>query len=285
MNTKNETTFTKVHDIVREGYAAIATGKKQSCCGTSSCCGSGDSPDSETALAQMVGYSTEDLAALPEGANLGLSCGNPVAIAELREGETVVDLGAGAGFDIFQAGRKVGASGHAIGVDMTPQMLSKARSLTESYQKRSGLANVEFRLGEIEHLPLADQSVDVIISNCVINLSPDKPQVYREIARVLRKGGRVAISDLALRQPLPDAVAQMAVALVGCVAGAALVHDSERWAQEAGLTDVKTVLKPRYVDAFADWKDPLYKAIQEALPADKTLGDYIVSMELSARKA
>jgi arsenite methyltransferase len=181
-----------VRQKVREGYGKIAAGEGSCCSATPTCCGG--SSDAAEKLAQHVGYSAEELAALPDGANLGLSCGNPNALAALQTGEVVLDLGAGGGFDVFIAGRKVGAGGRAIGVDMTPEMLAKARKNIASYRERAGFENVEFRLGEIEHLPIADASVDVVISNCVINLSPDKPQVWREIARVLKPGGRVAVS-------------------------------------------------------------------------------------------
>src|SRR5205809_1558883 len=243
--TKIQETET-VRQVVREGYGKIAqTGG--SCCGASaSCCGSTDMVSED--LARHIGYSAEELAALPDGANMGLSCGNPNALAGLQPGEVVVDLGSGGGFDIFIAGRKVGASGRAIGVDMTPEMLAKARKNIAAYRQRSGLDNVEFRLGEIEHLPLADASVDVVISNCVINLSPNKPQVWREIARVLKPGGRVAVSDLALLKPLPAAIAQMVEALVGCVAGAVEVSGTERMAREAGLTEIELHAKAAYVE-------------------------------------
>ncbi len=210
----------KVRQAVREGYGKIAQ-KDADCCSGVSCCGS--NTEDATLLAQHVGYSAEELAALPDGANLGLSCGNPTALASLKPGEVVLDLGAGGGFDVFIAARKVGSAGRAIGVDMTPEMLAKARKNIAAYRDRSGFENVEFRLGEIEHLPVADNSVDVVISNCVINLSPDKPQVWREIARVLKPGGRIAVSDLALLKPLPSAIAEMMEALIGCVAGAVLV--------------------------------------------------------------
>jgi arsenite methyltransferase len=221
---------------------------------------------------------------LPEGANMGLSCGNPAALAALKPGETVLDLGSGGGFDVFIAGRKVGAGGRAIGVDMTPEMLAKARKNVAFYREQTKLENVEFRLGEIEHLPVADNSVDAIISNCVINLSPDKPQVWREMARVLKPGGRVAVSDMALLKPLPAEVLKLVEALVGCVAGAALASETERWAREAGLTDI--VLKPKaeYVEAMTSFEDPLYKQIVAHLPQGTKPGDYIVSLEVQARK-
>ena len=201
---------------------------------------------------------------------MGLSCGNPNALAALQPGEVVLDLGAGGGFDVFIAGRKVGPTGRAIGVDMTPEMLAKARKNIATYRERTGLDNVEFRLGEIEHLPLADASVDVVISNCVINLSPDKPQVWREIARVLKPGGRVAVSDLALLKPLPPAIAESVEALVGCVAGAVLVSETERMAQEAGLGDIVLKSKSGYIDGMVDWQDPLYQKIVAHLPPGRS---------------
>lgn len=270
-------------DVVRSGYSDIAQGTAKGCCGPSSCC-SGDTSENAEALAKAVGYSAEELAALPEGANLGLSCGNPVALASLREGEVVVDLGSGAGFDVFQAGRKVGKSGRAIGVDMTPAMLSRARKLIRQYHERSGLENVEFRLGEIENLPIADASVNAVISNCVINLSPLKARVYQEIARILKVGGRLAVSDLALRKELPAEILKMAEALVGCVSGAALIADNVRWAQEAGLSNIQVQEKSGYIDGMVQWEDPLYKAIIDSLPPSTKLSDYIVSMELTATK-
>src|ERR1039457_3074147 len=270
-----------VRAAVREGYGQIAQ-KDGSCCSGVSCCGS-NAKDSAK-LAQHVGYSAEELAALPEGANMGLSCGNPTALASLKPGEVVLDLGSGGGFDVFIAGRKVGAKGRAIGVDMTPEMLGKARKNIAAYQGRSGLDNVEFRLGEIEHLPLADNSVDVVISNCVINLSPDKTQVWREIARVLKPGGRVAVSDLALFKPLPRGVREMVEALVGCVAGAALVSETKRMAQEAGLADIRLNAKKDYMEAMTDWQDPLYVKILEHLPPGTKASDYVTSLEVSARK-
>jgi ubiquinone/menaquinone biosynthesis C-methylase UbiE len=271
-----------LRQTVREGYGEIArTGG--SCCGPSECgCRAGqDEPDE---LAKHIGYSAEELARLPEGANLGLSCGNPNALAALRPGETVLDLGSGAGFDLFIAGPKVGSAGRAIGVDMTPDMLLRARKNLAAYRAKTSLDNVEFRLGEIEHLPAADASVDVVISNCVINLSPDKPQVWREIARVLKPGGRVSVSDLALLQPLPPAVAEMVEALVGCVAGAVLVSETERMILDAGLTEFESTSKPAYVESMETWQDPLYQKILEKLPPRTKPSDFVTSLEVSARK-
>jgi AhpD family alkylhydroperoxidase len=271
-----------VRQLVREGYGKIAE-KDVSCCSGVSCCGS--NAEDSAQLAKYVGYSAEELAALPDGANMGLSCGNPNALAALLPGEVVLDLGSGGGFDVFIAARKVGATGRGIGVDMTPEMLAKARKNIGAYRERSGLDNVEFRLGEIEHLPLEDNSVDVVISNCVINLSPDKGQVWREIARVLKPGGRVAVSDLALLRPLPAEVLKMVEALIGCVAGAVLVSETERMVREAGLTETRLNAKKDYVAAMTDWNDPLYKKIVEQLPSGSGPADYITSLEVTARKA
>jgi arsenite methyltransferase len=271
-----------VRQMVREGYGQIAQ-QDGSCCSGVSCCGSNAEDSAE--VARYVGYSAEELAELPEGANMGLSCGNPNALASLKPGEVVLDLGSGGGFDVFIAGRKVGASGRAIGVDMTHEMLAKARQNTAAYRQRSGLDNVEFRLGEIEHLPMADHSVDVVMSNCVLNLSPDKAQVWREIARVLKPGGRVAVSDLALLQPLPGEILKLVEALIGCVAGAVLVSETERMVREAGLVELRLNPKREYVAAMTDWKDPLYQKIVERLPAGTGPGDFITSVEVTARKA
>ena len=267
--------------MVRKGYAAIATRKTS---GRSPACGCGGKKITPQDLAKQIGYSAEELTALPEGANLGLSCGNPAALASLKPGETVLDLGSGGGFDVFIAGRKVGPTGRAIGVDMTPEMLAKARRNTAGYREQTGFDNVEFRLGEIEHLPVADNSVDAVISNCVINLSPDKPQVWREIARVLKPGGRVAVSDLALLRSLPQAVREMVEAVIGCVAGAVLVEETERMAREAGLTDIVLTQKSDFLKAKADWNDPLYRKIVEHLPAGTNAADFVTSLEIQARK-
>ena len=267
---------------VRNAYADIATGQAGGCCGsTPSCCGS-SRPD---ALARDIGYSEDDLACLPEGANMGLSCGNPTALASLQEGEVVLDLGSGGGFDVFIAAGKVGPSGRAIGVDMTPEMLGKARQNAIAFHEQAGMTNVEFRLGEIEHLPIADNSIDVIISNCVINLSPDKPQVWREMYRVLKPGGRVAVSDIALRQPLPDALRKSVEALVGCVAGAVLIDQTKAMSAQAGLVNVTCDANTDAIDAMVDCNDPLYARLGCMLPAGKKMSDYVVSLHVTAHKA
>lgn len=281
----------QVRKSVRDAYGKVA---RQGSLGTvtapagAGCCSSGasccDSIGGPVDLAAQLGYSADQLAALPEGANMGLSCGNPTAVASLKPGEVVLDLGSGGGFDVFLAGPKVGPTGRVIGVDMTPDMLAKARRNIAAYRERTGLDNVEFRLGEIEHLPVADASVDVVISNCVINLSPDKAQVWREIARVLKPGGRVAVSDLALLQPLPPAVAEMVEALVGCIAGAVLIEDTERMVRDAGLTDVILTRKPEYVQTLSSLQDPLYRRIAAHLPAGATPADYVTSLAITARK-
>ena len=268
---------------MREGYTKIAQDTAAGCCSPGvSCCGS--APPAADQLARELGYTVEELQALPEGANMGLSCGNPAALAALKPGETVLDLGSGGGFDVFIAGRKVGAGGRAMGVDMTPEMLGKARKNIAHYRQETGLNNVEFRLGEIEHLPVADNSVDAIISNCVINLSPDKAQVWREMARVLKPGGRVAVSDMALVKPLPPEVLKIVETLVGCVAGAALVSETGRLAKAAGLSAIVLKVKSDYIEAMLDFEDPLYQKIIELLPAGAKASDYLTSLEVQAVK-
>ncbi|MFK7884818.1 MAG: arsenite methyltransferase [Phycisphaerales bacterium] len=287
----------QLRTTVRTGYAQIAQsgtwndaravrssdGVDACCSSGGGCCGPSDfTPDQ---LAQAIGYSDDELASTPESANMGLSCGNPTALASLTHGEVVLDLGSGGGFDCFIAGRKVGVEGRVIGIDMTPEMIGKARTNTASYSERTGLDNVEFRLGEIEHLPVADASVDVVISNCVLNLAPDKAQVWREIARVLKPGGRVAVSDLALLKALPENVMADAEALVGCVSGAVLVEETRAQMNAAGLADIVLTPKSDYVDAMSSLGDPLYERIASGLPEGTGPGDYITSLDMSARKA
>jgi arsenite methyltransferase len=268
-----------VRNVVRQEYGKIAR-EGGSCCGPSSCCGGPPA----ASVAAALGYDQTQLENLPEGANMGLSCGNPTALASLREGEVVLDLGAGAGLDMFIAAKKVGPKGRAIGVDMTAEMVAKARAGIEVFRHRTGLANVEFRLGEIEHLPVADASVDVVISNCVINLSPDKAQVWREISRVLRPGGRVAVSDLALLRPLPEEVRQSVQALVGCIAGAVLVDQTKAMVQAAGLADAVFEAKSEYTDSMTSSSDPLYRDIAAKLPTGTKPSDFVTSLNITATK-
>lgn len=219
--------------LVRDRYGAIAGG----------CCGA------EPENSARMGYAAEELASVPEGANLGLGCGNPQAIAALRPGEVVIDLGSGAGFDCFLAARAVGPAGQVIGVDMTHEMLARARENAA----RVGAGNVSFRLGEIEHLPVADGTADVVLSNCVINLVPDKAQVFREAFRVLKPGGRLAVSDVVNIAPLPERLAGDPALLCGCVAGAAPVAAVEGWLRAAGFEGVAVTLRPESRELIAGW--------------------------------
>lgn len=199
------------------------------------------------AVAEAFGYTPEELASIPAEANMGLSCGNPTAFATLRPGEVVVDLGSGGGLDVFLAAKSVGPTGRAIGIDMTPEMLALARKNAE----KSGLTNVEFHQASIDDLPLPDESVDCVISNCVINLAPDKPAVFREIARVLKRGGRLAVSDIALRQELPAELGNDLMAYVGCIAGAISLDDYRTWLSEAGFSEVEIVETGADLNAYA----------------------------------
>ena len=230
-----------IRKTVRERYGQRAQART-SCCGTSqSCCGSVKSPS------QALGYTEQQLSAIPEGADLGLGCGNPTALASLVEGETVLDIGSGAGIDCFLAAQAVGPSGRAIGVDMTAEMIDRARENA----RVNGIENVEFRLGEIEHLPVADGSVDVVISNCVVNLSPDKPQVFRDTFRALKPGGRMLLSDIVLLRELPDAIRESIEAYVGCVAGASMKANYLAAIEEAGFEDVEVLKEVSADSAFS----------------------------------
>jgi arsenite methyltransferase len=249
--------------IVRGTYGKIAgkaccePGENPSCCG-----GSIGSPS------DMLGYSSAELESVPEGANLGLGCGNPVAIASLKPGETVLDLGSGAGFDCFLAARAVGPNGRVIGVDMTPEMLTKAR--TNAAQ--ANYAHVEFRLGEIEHLPVADNFVDIIISNCVINLSPDKPSVLRDAFRVLKPGGRLAISDIVATKPLPAEIRDDASLLCGCMSGATPIDEFRELLARAGFAEIEIVEKPDSREFIREWAP------------DRGVEKFLVSAAIYARK-
>jgi len=219
---------------VREAYGKIARGGSSCCGSSSSCCGSSQSQQSAS---KLVGYTDEELKAIPEGADLGLGCGNPVALASLKEGETVLDLGSGPGMDCFLAASRVGKNGRVIGVDMTPEMLDRARRNAA----KGDYSNVEFRLGEIENLPVADSAVDVVISNCVINLCPDKKRVFSEIYRVLKPGGRLMVSDIVLNKELPESLKKSVAAYAGCIGGAALKSDYLQIIKDAGFQNINVV--------------------------------------------
>ncbi len=238
-----------IRQNVRESYARVAEADDKGCgCGVpTSCCGT--SPETDELFSVRLGYSAEDLAAIPEGADMGLGCGNPKAIARLKPGEVVMDLGSGGGFDCFLAAREVGADGCVIGVDMTPQMVSKARRNAQ----KAALGNVEFRLGEIEYLPVADGSVDVIISNCVINLSPDKAQVFRDAFRVLKPGGRLAISDVVASCELPESIRNDLELHSACVAGASQIEELEGYMRAAGFEQVSIKPKDESRDFIKEW--------------------------------
>jgi len=235
----------EIKKIVRDGYAKAVT-QKTSCCSTSSCCGGTNQAKS---ISKKVGYSDSEMNAVPEGANLGFGCGNPVALASLKEGDVVLDLGSGAGFDAFLAVQRVGKTGRVIGVDMTPEMVAKAKENA----KKGKYSNVEFRLGEIEKLPVEDSSIDVIISNCVINLSPDKEEVFKDAHRVLKSGGRLMVSDLVLTKDLPKEIKDSIEAYVGCLAGAIKKDEYLKLITMAGFKNVKVISESSYpVDAMFD---------------------------------
>lgn len=242
--TMNETKNDEIRSTVRDQYAKVANATEASCCAPG-CCG----PNFDVSNAEKLGYSAEDIASLPDGANMGLGCGNPAVIAALSPGETVLDLGAGGGIDCFLAAKRVGPTGKVIGVDMTPAMVTKARANAA----KGGYTNVDFRLGEIEHLPVADNTVDVIVSNCVVNLSPDKDAVFREAFRVLNDGGRLAISDIVLLAPLPEALESSVDALTGCVSGATEVELLKKGLLSAGFSSVDVEVKEESKEFIKDW--------------------------------
>lgn len=247
---------------VQSRYGTIATRS-----GGPSCCGGGGVLESGTAAARL-GYSSDDADAIPEGADMGLGCGNPTAIASIQRGETVLDLGSGGGFDCFLAARQTGPDGRVIGVDMTAEMIHKARANAA----KGAFAQVEFRLGEIEHLPVADEIVDLIISNCVINLSPDKPQVFSEALRVLKPGGRLAVSDVVTLQPLPEDLKADVEAYTGCVAGASSKAELEAILAKAGFKNIRVEIMEKSRDFINDW-----------IPGHHA-GDFVASAIITATK-
>ena len=274
----------EIREAVRENYGKIArdggvsseTSEKISCCGSveiptdtsiqPSCCGSTDF--SANNISAVMGYSKEDIGSVPEGANMGLGCGNPVALASLKPGETVVDLGSGGGFDCFLAAKEVGEAGKVIGVDMTPDMVGKARKNAE----KIGTKNIEFRLGEIEHLPVADNKADIIMSNCVINLFPDKASVYRDAYRVLKPGGRMAISDIVATTQLPDEIKKNMELVSACVGGAATIEETEDMLKQCGFQDIKITKKDKSRALISEWAP------------GSNAGDYVVSAYIESVK-
>lgn len=263
--------------VASAGTHAFAAGTNATCCapsdisektGAESSCGCNLKGLSVEQMSTAMGYSKEDLAIVPEGANMGLGCGNPVALASLKPGETVVDLGSGGGFDCFLAARQVGQTGRVIGVDMTPEMVSKARENAEGIEPD----NVEFRLGEIEHLPVADNSVDIVMSNCVINLSPDKQSVYRDAFRVLKPGGRLAISDIVATAPVPEEVQNDLALLSACVGRAAQIKDIQAMLKDVGFQGIKIIPNNQSRDFIREW-----------VPG-KNIEEYIVAAYIEAVK-
>lgn len=245
----------QIKKVVKDGYSKIVKQGNSCCSPVNSCC---DTTDTSREISKNIGYSKEELNTVPEGSNLGLGCGNPIALASLKEGETVLDLGSGAGFDCFLAANKVGNKGKVIGVDMTPEMIDKARGNA----RKANYENVEFRLGEIEDLPVADSSVDVIISNCVINLSPDKRKVFKEAFRVLKLGGRLMVSDIVLLDELPGSIKNSIEAYIGCLSGAVMKDEYIESVKAAGFKEVKIIDETSFpVDFMAN--DPTANAIIE----------------------
>ncbi len=282
----------RIKTNVKENYGSIAKGEKKSCCGPTKCCGS-DTGEQERVnkflfakssdpgnLAKKFGYTDEELAAIPDEANLGLSCGNPTAIASLRPGEVVLDLGSGAGMDCFLAASKVGPEGNVIGVDMTPEMIDKANNNLSV----SEFNNIEFRHGEIESLPVDDNSVDVVISNCVLNLVPDKLKAFREIFRVLKPGGRMAVSDIVKLKKLPDVIQNDPDAVSACMAGALMYDEYLSAISQAGLSDVEVLSKQDFGEMFFVTDGPFGASMKEVFDGGDASG-FIVSIKVSARKS
>ncbi|MFA7268300.1 MAG: arsenite methyltransferase [Sterolibacterium sp.] len=262
----NDVKHDEIRQSVRQQYGQVA---ENGGCGCSpACCGSPTASTSADMLSQALGYSTDETSAVPEGANMGLGCGNPQAIANLKAGETVLDLGSGGGFDCFLAAKQVGDSGQVIGVDMTPAMVSKARANAE----KGGYRNVEFRLGEIENLPVADGTVDAIISNCVINLSPNKYRVFAESYRVLKPGGRLAISDVVAFAELPEEIQRDLELFTGCMAGASLISEVEKMLRTTGFQQIRITPKEESKTFIRDWAP------------GKAVTDYVVSATIEAIK-
>ena len=259
--------------IVMEAYGRIAQGEGG--------CGCGSSGSHPNDFAKSIGYTEEELSAIPDGANLALSCGNPLTLASIKGGDVVLDLGSGAGFDCFLAASKVGPKGRVIGVDMTPEMIEKAKANSKKINSK----NVEFRLGEIENLPIEDNSVDVVISNCVINLSPDKARVFNEVHRVLKPGGRLAISDIALTKELPMKIRGSIEAYVGCVGGAIIIDDYKKIVEASGFKDVKLTVKNSSSCIDPNTKDPMGRAILNGLSDDsESLLNSVVSVYVEGHK-
>jgi arsenite methyltransferase len=257
----------EVRQQVRQRYGAIARLEERGC-GCAPSCGDSTEAKLSSTPAETLGYSGSDVASVPEGSEMGLGCGNPTAIASIKPGETVLDLGSGGGFDCFLAAKQTGSAGKVIGVDMTPDMLSKARANAV----KGAYENVEFRLGEIENLPVADNTADLVISNCVINLSPNKSRVYSETFRALKPGGRIAVSDIVALAPIPEDLKEDFMAYTGCVAGAASVFELESMLTSAGFTDIRVEIKQSSRDFINEW-----------LPG-KGAGDYVASANITAVK-
>jgi SAM-dependent methyltransferase len=270
----------EIRKNVREGYAKIAKNKSSCCCPSTSC---NDRADLSEEISKGIGYSKEELESIPEGANLGLGCGNPVALASLKAGEIVLDLGSGAGLDCFLAANKVGEKGKVIGVDMTPEMIDKARKNAQKSKHK----NVEFRLGEIENLPVADNTVDVVISNCVINLSPDKKRVFEEAFRVLKPSGRLMVSDIVLIKELPDAIKNSVEAYVGCLSGAIMKNDYIETIRNVGFREVKIIEETHFPIEYMV-NDPTAKALikksKVSVEKVKDLANSVVSVKVCGVK-